>query len=116
MVQGIAIRYAVLEEAYAIAELVNSSRPLRGPADLVSPGEIAAMFRAGDFLVLERPDRKLIGAVFLRVGDRVAEVDLLSIAADVDDRNIGQRLVDVAEMVCVARGCRAVEHRFAQTA
>ena len=114
--QGIAIRYAHRDEASEIAELVNSSQVL-GAGSLTSPRDITSMFESGSFLVLERPSGGLAAAVYVSMSHHVAEVDMLSVArdigSDIDPDGLKRRLVSVAEMVCNAHGCHAVERRFA---
>lgn len=97
---GIAIRYAELGDAEAIADLVERS-----------PGEVAALFDRGEFLVLDRPRGGLAGSLFIRVEERRARLDLLSVAPG-GDRELERRLLEVAEMLSQARGLRALELRF----
>lgn len=101
---AVAIRYAHREEVDAIASLVNRPR-----------SEVARLFEAGSFLVLEfakgRRDRGgLAGSVYIRMEGERAELDLLSIAPDVPERApLRQRLLEVADMLGKAHGCRVVE-------
>jgi hypothetical protein len=96
-VLAVAIRYGLREEAEAIASLVNRTAK-----------EVGRMFERGSFLVLDRAGRGgLAGSVYIRMEGERAEVDLLSIAPDVAERNrLRQRLLEVADMLGRAHGCR----------
>lgn len=72
--------------------------------------EVAALMKVGHFLVLDRTDGGgLAGAVYVRVdGDR-GYFGMLSVAPDLRGHGLGRRLVGVAEALCTALGCRAMD-------
>ncbi len=110
-VLGLAIRYGLPNEADAIAKLVNTDEFPRQ----TSTRDIARMFSQGSFLVLDRDDPGdpgiggLAGSAFLQIHDGRGELTLLSVAGDIDAPNLPQRFIEVAEMMCVAEGCEAME-------
>ena len=107
-VLGLAIRYGLPNEADAIAELVNTDEFPRQ----TSTRDIARMFSQGSFLVLDRDDPDaggLAGSAFLQINNGRGELTLLSVAGDIDAPDLPQRFIEVAEMMCVAEGCKAME-------
>lgn len=94
---AVAIRYGQRDEVDAIASLVNRSA-----------NEVARLFDRGSFLVLDRRDAAgLAGSVYLRMEGERAEVGLVSVAPDVaDSRELRERLLEVADMLGRAHGCR----------
>lgn len=71
--------------------------------------EVRALAARGHFLVLERVGGGLAGAVYVEVrGDR-GYFGMLSVAPDLRGHGIGTRLVAVAEAMCTALGCRAID-------
>ncbi len=116
-VLGLAIRYGLPDEADAIAELVNTDKLPRR----TSVGDIARMFSRGKFLVLDRDGSdlesdstnqnktSLAGSIFLQIKNGRGELTLLSVAGDIDGPELNKRFIEVAEMMCVAQGCEALE-------
>ena len=110
-VLGLAIRYGHIEDVDAIADLVNRDVN-RDPLERkFSKHAVEAMLARGSFLVLDRERGGLAGSVFLEIRDGRGEVGMLSVDPDLDSHNLPQRFIEVAEMVCVAAGCEALELR-----
>jgi len=96
----------LINEAYAIEEFF-----VEGPR--TTEDEVAAMMKAGHFLVLDRAGGGLGGAVFVRIDDGGrGYFGMLSVAPGLRGHGIGRRLVAVAEALCTALGCTEMDLRI----
>lgn len=109
---GLTIRRAGEDDAAAIADLVNRAYQVERffvDGERTSTDEIAELQRRGEFLVLDYAEGGLAAGVYFRIeGDR-GYFGLLSVDAHLQGSGIGRRLVAVAEAMCEAAGCRAMD-------
>lgn len=92
----------LVNECYAIEEFFVDG-------DRTDEREIATMLAAGMFLVLDRSGGGLAGAVYVRPTGDHGYFGMLSVAPDLRGHGIGRRLVAVAEALCQAQGCSAID-------
>ncbi|MBT8491544.1 MAG: GNAT family N-acetyltransferase [Deltaproteobacteria bacterium] len=105
------IRSAKPEEKSALAEVINTAfrveeRYIPGPR--IDVDEAAARLRNGRFLVADS-GAEPAGVVFVDTHPSIGRIELLAVRPEHQGRGIGRRLLDVAESLCRAEGCRAVE-------
>jgi GNAT superfamily N-acetyltransferase len=107
------VRAAGPADVPALVALINQAYEIERffvEGDRTDEEEIAAMQRVGHFLVLDRGDhRGLAGAVYVRIEGGRGYFGMLSVAPDVRSAGLGKRLVAVAEALCLARGCHAMD-------
>ncbi len=107
------VRAAGPADVPALVALINLAYEIERffvEGDRTDEDEIAAMQRVGHFLVLDRSDRRgLAAAVYIRIDGGRGYFGMLSVAPDLRSHGLGKRLVAVAEALCVARGCTAMD-------
>jgi ribosomal protein S18 acetylase RimI-like enzyme len=120
---AISVRRARLEDAAALAQLVNRAYEVEGffvDGSRTSADEIAQLIRKGTFLVLERGPI-LAAAVYVdtsssRDGDPDAAgggyIGMLSVEPSLQGMGLGTRLVRIAEAMCEAMGSSSVRLRI----
>jgi len=95
----------LINEAYAIERFFVES-------DRTTEREVAKMAEEGHFLVLDRAGGTLAGAVYVRIAGDRGYFGMLSVAPDLRGHGLGARLVGVAEALCTALGCTAMDLRI----
>ena len=106
------VRLASDDDAPAIAALVNSAFRVERwftDSDRTDPGQIRALQRDGAFLVLERQSGSLAASIYVRVQRGCGSFTLLAVAPELQRAGLGRRLIAVAEALCAAEGCAAME-------
>jgi GNAT superfamily N-acetyltransferase len=109
---GLTIRRATGDDAEAIANLVNRAYQVERffvEGERTSTAEIAELQQRGDFLVLDYAAGGLAAAVYFRIANERGYFGLLSVDHHLQGSGIGKRLVAVAEAMCEAAGCRAMD-------
>lgn len=113
---GPSIRRANGTDAAAIAALINCASQMEHP-HLEDPGasesEIRRLQEQGLFLVLDRRAGGLAAAIYVEMCSRRGRFDRLSVAPDFRGNGLSQRLVAVAEALCEAEGCTAMDLQLA---
>jgi N-acetylglutamate synthase-like GNAT family acetyltransferase len=113
---AISVRRARVEDAPALAQLVNRAYEVEGffvDGERTDAAEIERLVRTGGFIVLDRGDG-LAGAVYIdpqRDGDG-GYFGMLSVDPSLQGMGLGTRLVRVAEAMCEAMGARSVRLRI----
>jgi GNAT superfamily N-acetyltransferase len=68
-------------------------------------GQVAALALGDFFLVLDRLDGGLAGAVHVRSDDDVGYARMVAVARDLRGHGLERRLVELARAMCIAAGC-----------
>lgn len=108
------VRRAERADVPALARLINECYAVEAffvDGDRTSERELLELSRVGHFLVLDRRGGRggLAAAIYVRIeGDR-GYFGMLSVAPDLRGLGLGRRLVGVAEALCTALGCTAME-------
>ena len=105
------IRSAKTEDRQALVEVINAAfgveeRFIPGPR--IDTDEAAARMDRGRFLVADSESAPA-GVVYVDTHPLIGRIELLAVRPEHQHRGIGRRLLDVAESLCRAEGCRAVE-------
>ncbi|MBX3161967.1 MAG: GNAT family N-acetyltransferase [Deltaproteobacteria bacterium] len=114
---AISVRRARVEDAPALARLVNLAYQVEGffvDGERTDAIEIERLVRTGGFIVLDFDDRRLAGAVYIdpmRDGDG-GYFGMLSVDPSLQGMGLGTRLVRIAEAMCEAMGARSVRLRI----
>ncbi len=106
------VRRAGPDDVPALTRLINECYAIEAffaEGDRTDEHEIGSMMRSGEFLVLDRSGGGLAGAVYVRTHGERGYFGMLSVAPDLRGHGIGRRLVGIAEALCAAEGCRAVD-------
>jgi ribosomal protein S18 acetylase RimI-like enzyme len=107
------VRCAGPDDVPALLALINEAYEVERffvDGDRTDEEELADLQRVGHFLVLDRADHAgLAAAVFVRIAGERGYFGMLSVAPDLRGLGLGRRLVAVAEAMCEAAGCRAVD-------
>lgn len=107
-----AIRQAGPHDAEAIARLINLAYRVEAffiEGNRTSAGEVGRLLGQGRFLVLDGDGGRLAGAVYVEVGTERGYFGMLSVDPAHQGAGIGRRLVAVAEAMCQAQGCQAMD-------
>lgn len=107
-----AVRRASDEDAAPLAQLINRANQVERAfldADRTSPDEVRRLQQSGQFLVLDRDDGGLAATVYLEIQGRRGHFSLLSVDPELQGVGVGRRMVAVAELLCQAEGCDALE-------
>jgi ribosomal protein S18 acetylase RimI-like enzyme len=109
------VRPATSSDIPALVKLINQAYEIEKffvEEERTTEREVAALAEKGHFLVLDRGGAGLAGAVYVRIdGDR-GYFGMLSVAPDLRGHGLGKRLVGVAEALCTALGCTAMDLRI----
>ncbi len=108
---AISVRRARLDDAAALADLVNRAYAVEGffvDGNGTTPEEIEKLVRKGTFLVLER-GAIIAAAVFV---DVTGYIGMLSVEPSLQGMGLGTRLVRIAEAMCEAMGAASVRLRI----
>ncbi len=95
-----------------LARLINRAYEIEAAffdGERTSERELNELDARGDFVVLDRVGPGLAAAVYIRVDGRRGYLGLLSVAPDLQGLGLGRRLVALAEALCAARGCTAMD-------
>lgn len=106
-----AIREATLDDADAIARLVNEAfRPERFfiDQDRTDPQKVRDLMRKGTFLLMEEA-RGLSGCVYVELHGERGYFGLLSVDPTKQHSGLGSQLIAAAEEFCRAAGCRVMD-------
>jgi GNAT superfamily N-acetyltransferase len=106
------VRRAQPVDLPALARLINRAHAVEAffvDGDRVDVLEIDALRERGHFLILDGDDGELAGAVYVCMDGACGSIGLVSVAPGCQGRGLGRRLVAVAEALCAAVGCAAVE-------
>ena len=106
-----AVRRATAADAPALAELINHAYAVEAffvDGARTSAAEVVQLITRGAFLVLEY-EGGLAGAVYV---EPRGYFGLLSVAPELQGHGLGTRLVRIAEAMCEALGCGAIELRI----
>jgi ribosomal protein S18 acetylase RimI-like enzyme len=109
---SLTVRRAVAADIAAITRLVNRAYRVEEffvDGDRTDEAEIATLFRDGIFLVLDRNDGELGASVYVETAAPRGYVGLLSVDPALQGIGLGRRLIGVAEALCTAVGCTAVD-------
>ena len=71
--------------------------------------EIRRLQERGYFLVLDRKDGGLAASIYVEMRSCRGHFNLLAVAPDCQGQGLGRRLVAVAEALCEAEGCTAMD-------
>ncbi|HUJ56980.1 MAG TPA: GNAT family N-acetyltransferase [Kofleriaceae bacterium] len=110
MTLSASVRRATHRDADALARLVNAAYAIESffvDGDRTHAGEIGDLLGRGAFVVLEQPGG-LAAAVYVQRG----YFGMLSVHPERQGLGLGRRLVQVAEAMCEAEGCDAVDLRI----
>lgn len=109
------VRQADAGDAAEIADLIHhayhataAETPLVDGEE-ASEGVVRKLQERGYFLVLDRQSGGLAAAIYVEMRRRRGHFDLLSVAPDCQGHGLGRRLVAVAEALCEAEGCTAMD-------
>ena len=109
--QSMNTRVAKLEDAEAIARLVNAAfRPERffSDGDRTNPNKVSELLHKGKFLLVEETG-KLVGCIYVELrGDR-GYFGLLAVEPALQRSGLGSRMVAAAEDYCRAANCRFMD-------
>lgn len=108
---AISVRRALLDDAAAVAELVNRAYAIESffvDGERTSAAEIRELMAEGYFIVLEHSDG-LAAAVYL---DGAGYFGMLSVAPAFQRHGLGTRLVRIVEALSEAAGCTTVTLRI----
>lgn len=109
------VRRAGPADRPALRRLINAAYAVERffvDGERIDAGELDALAERGHFLVLDADvPGELAAAIHVRIDDdgKTGAIGLLSVAADWQGRGLGRRLVAVAEALCSALGCAAVQ-------
>ncbi len=109
------VRHATDDDVPAITALINRAYRVEEffvEGDRTTDQQVRALQRDGAFLVLDAEadvDGDLAGAVYVRMQQERGYFGLLSVAPEVQGAGVGRRLVGVAEALCQAEGCNAMD-------
>lgn len=106
------VRRADGDDVAALVRLINRAYQVERffvDGERIDAGEVADLRERGHFLVLDGADGHLAGAVYVCMDGEHGAIALLSVAPECQGAGLGRRLVAVAEALCAAVGCRAVE-------
>lgn len=113
------VRHATDADVPAITSLINRAYQVEKffvDGERTSEAEVRELRRKGVFLVLDHPnlDREgeLAGAVYVQMrgsNPRRGYFGLLSVSPELQGHGVGSRLVGVAEALCQAEGCAAMD-------
>lgn len=108
---AISVRRASLADAPALAGLVNRAYLVEGffvDGDRTNAAEVAELIERGTFVVLEHKGG-LAAAVYVEhIGPGAGYIGMLSVDPSAQKHGLGTRLVRIAEALCEAGGCTAV--------
>lgn len=106
------VRRARAGDAHAIAGLINRAYQVERfitDDDRTDLQQVRRLQEQGDFLVLDREGGDLAAAVYVEMSQRRGHLTMLSVAPDLQGGGLGRRLVAVAEALCAAEGCVAMD-------
>lgn len=109
------VRRAQPADHAALGRLINAAYAVEGffvDGDRIDVVELGALAERGHFLVLDdAATGELAAAIHVRIDDdgQRGAIGLLSVAPAWQGRGLGRRLVAVAEALCAALGCGAVQ-------
>ena len=109
------IRQAGAADAAEIADLIHHAYGATSAETPLVDGEKASedvirrLQERGYFLVLDRQSGGLAASIYVEMRCRRGHFDLLSVAPDCQGHGLGRRLVAVAEALCEAEGCTAMD-------
>jgi ribosomal protein S18 acetylase RimI-like enzyme len=111
---ALTVRAADAADIPAIVRLVNRAYAveeffIRGPR--TDEAEIAALMTKGSFLVLDHEDSdgELAASVYVKSEGTRGYFGLLAVDDTQQGAGLGRRLVSIAEALCAARGCVAMD-------
>ncbi len=106
------VRRAGREDAAEIAALVNRAYQVERffvDGDRIDEAEVARLCAAGEILVLDGRRGEIAAAIQVRSDGARGTFGMLSVLPDWQGHGLGRRLVAVAEALCAAMGCAAME-------
>jgi ribosomal protein S18 acetylase RimI-like enzyme len=111
---ALTVRAANADDIGAITRLVNRCYAVAEffiPGPRTSEAEVEALLASGSFLVLDHQngDGELAASVFVRSDGPRGYFGLLAVDASLTGAGLGRRMVSIAEALCAARGCTAMD-------
>lgn len=112
---SISARAAGPSDVAALARLINRAYAIEAAfvdGDRTSEPELVDLDQRGDFLVIDRVGGGLAAAVYVRANQADGArgyLGMLSVDPDLQGLGLGRRLVALAEALCAARGCTAMD-------
>lgn len=115
--QHATVRHGTLDDLPAITRLINHAYQVEQffvEGDRTSERDVRSMYDDGVFLVLDAEpgsETELAGSIYVRIDHETQRgyFGLLSVAPDLQGCGVGRRLVSVAEALCAAEGCHAMD-------
>lgn len=115
--QHATVRHATHADVPAITRLINRAYQVEQffvDGDRTTERDVRSMQEDGVFLVLgaaQGSDTELAGSIYVRIDhqQRRGYFGLLSVAPQLQGHGVGRRLVGVAEALCQAEGCQAMD-------
>src|SRR5713226_6458515 len=108
---GTRTRSAVLEDAEAVAQVINAAfivERIAFDGDRTNPDEVRTLMNAGKFLLAEDPS-ELLGCVYVELRGERSYLGLLSVAPALQGKGLGRQLVTAAENYSRSAGCHTME-------
>jgi GNAT superfamily N-acetyltransferase len=99
-------------ELVALINRAHEARSADGGSRRTSLSEVQKLTEHGHFVVLDRSGGPLAAAMYVSAEHASGSLELLSVDPPLQGRGLGKRMVAVAEALCSAMGCTAVEVRF----
>lgn len=109
---GPTIRCATSADAAGIAALINRAFEVEKSftvGERTSEQEVRTLQEQGYFLVINRRGEGLAASIFVKMTAERGYFGLLSVDPRFQGSGLGRRLVAVAEALCQARGCTAMD-------
>jgi GNAT superfamily N-acetyltransferase len=109
---GVCVRRATAQDVPALVALINRAYEVERffvDGDRTGADEVHGLRAHGDFLVLDRPGDGLAASVHVSSQGGRGHFGMLSVAPDLQGLGLGRRLVTVAEALCTAQGCVAMD-------
>ncbi len=110
--QSHALRTATLEDADALAGLINAAFRVESffkIGDRTTPAAIVEMMSAGDFVVLDAEDRQPAACIYVKVDGGRGYFGMLSVSPELQGRGLARALIDAVEDRCRRAGCHTMD-------
>jgi GNAT superfamily N-acetyltransferase len=115
MVNAAVIRAAVIEDAPAIAALVNAAFVMERAfvdRDRTSVEEITRLLGTGTFVVVDGDGGRLAACMYIEARGARAYLGMLAVDPANQKRGLGREMMAAAERQCAALGCTAIDIRI----
>jgi GNAT superfamily N-acetyltransferase len=108
------IRSAVLEDAEAVAQVINAAfivERIAFDGDRTNPDQVRALMSTGKFLLAENASG-MVGCAYVELRGERSYLGLLSVSPSLERKGLGRQLVAAAENYSCSAGCRAMDLRI----